>query len=206
MARRGEQLREHILFTAKRVFLELGFERASMDEVAAQAATSKRSLYAHYESKEKLFLAVVELVRELFLSKLKVPEDYAAKPVEAVTLFCARYLEILFYEPSIQMCRVYMAEAVRFPEAAAEHHDVMFTEVQARLGGYVRKAWGLTPRAATEAAQRLLGQLLFPRFPRALAGLEPLAKSFDHGKLGADFDLKPVRRIVTEWAAGLDGK
>src|ERR1700704_2001960 len=33
------------------------FERASMDVVAARAETSKRSLYAHFESKEKLFLA-----------------------------------------------------------------------------------------------------------------------------------------------------
>jgi hypothetical protein len=31
MARRGEKLSEHILWTAKNVFLEMGFERASMD-------------------------------------------------------------------------------------------------------------------------------------------------------------------------------
>jgi AcrR family transcriptional regulator len=63
--RRGDKLREHILWTAKDVFLELGFERASMDVVAARAATSKRSLYAHFESKDKLFLAVVDIAREL---------------------------------------------------------------------------------------------------------------------------------------------
>jgi hypothetical protein len=32
---------------AKDVFLETGYERASMDAVAARAGTSKRSLYAH---------------------------------------------------------------------------------------------------------------------------------------------------------------
>ena len=37
MTRRGDQLREHLLWTAKDVFLELGFERASMDVVAARA-------------------------------------------------------------------------------------------------------------------------------------------------------------------------
>jgi len=61
MARRGDKLREHILWIAKDVFLEMGFERASMDVVAARAETSKRSLYAHFESKEKLFLAVIDL-------------------------------------------------------------------------------------------------------------------------------------------------
>ena len=71
MARRGDKLREHILWTAKDVFLEMGFERASMDVVASRAETSKRSLYAHFNSKEKLYLAVIDLVRGLFLSKLR---------------------------------------------------------------------------------------------------------------------------------------
>jgi hypothetical protein len=37
MARRGDALREHILWVAKEVFLELGFERASMDDVGSRA-------------------------------------------------------------------------------------------------------------------------------------------------------------------------
>ena len=36
-----------------------------MDVIAARVATSKRTLYAHCESKVKLFLAVIELVRGL---------------------------------------------------------------------------------------------------------------------------------------------
>ena len=59
--RAGAELRRHILFVAKDVFLEAGYERASMDTVAARAGTSKRSLYAHFESKDKLFLAVAGL-------------------------------------------------------------------------------------------------------------------------------------------------
>src|ERR1700741_2757697 len=97
MSRRGEKLREHILYVAKDVFLEMGFERASMDEVASRAETSKRSLYAHFESKEKLFLAVIDLVRGLFLGKLKTPADYSDKPAEALAIFCGRYLEMLLY-------------------------------------------------------------------------------------------------------------
>ena len=133
MARRGDKLREHILWIAKDVFLEMGFERASMDVVASRAETSKRSLYAHFESKEKLFLAVIELVRGLFLSRLRMPGDYSEKPTEALMMFCGRYLEILLYEGSIQMCRVSMAETERFPEGAAQYFDVLFTQVHARL-------------------------------------------------------------------------
>src|SRR3954464_4285055 len=109
MARRGDELREHILWTAKDVFLEMGFERASMDVVAARAETSKRSLYAHFESKEKLFLAVIGLVRGLFLSRLRTPGAYSDKPAEALTMFCGGYLEVLLYQSSVQMSRVSIA-------------------------------------------------------------------------------------------------
>ena len=168
-ARRGDKLRHHILWAAKDVFLEVGFERASMDVVAARAETSKRSLYAHFENKEKLFLAVVELVRGLLLTRLKMPGDYSEKPSEALVMFCNRYLEVLLYEKSIQMCRVSMAETSRFPEGAAQYFDVLFTQVHRRLSTYLKTTFGLSARASTEATYKLLGQVLYPQFPRALS-------------------------------------
>ncbi|MFY9735830.1 MAG: TetR/AcrR family transcriptional regulator [Rhodoplanes sp.] len=197
MARRGDQLREHILWIAKDVFLEMGFERASMDMVAARAETSKRSLYAHFESKEKLYLAVSDLVRGLFLSRLKMPGDYSEKPAEALTMFCGRYLEILLYQSSIQMCRVSLAETARFPQGAAQHFEVMFTEVHTRLSAYLKTTFGLSARASGDAAQKLLGQLIYPRFVRALFGMDKLAESFDREVLAPDFDLKPIRKAVS---------
>ncbi len=203
MARRGDELREHILSVAKGVFLELGFERASMDEVARRAHTSKRSVYAHFESKEKLFLAVIELVRGLFLERLKLPGAYASKPTEALVQFCGRYLEVLLYEPAVQMLRVTLAESARFPEAAAQHFDVMFGVAPTRLAAYLKETFGLSSRASTEAAQRLLGQILFPVLPRALFGLEKLRADFDERALAPEVDLKPVRRAVGELVESL---
>jgi AcrR family transcriptional regulator len=206
MARRGDELREHILWAAKDVFLEMGFERASMDEVAARAETSKRSLYAHFESKEKLFLAVIGLVRGLFLGRLKTPGDYSDKPAEALAMFCARYLEVLLYQSSVQMSRVSMAETTRFPEGAAQHFDVMFTEVNTRLGTYLKATFGLSAKASAEAAQKLLGQVLYPRLLRALFGMDALADSFDRETLAPDFDLKPIRKAVAELIESLQKK
>jgi AcrR family transcriptional regulator len=198
MARRGDKLTEHILWVAKDVFLEMGFERASMDVVASRAKTSKRSLYAHFKSKEKLFLAVIELVRGLFLSKLRMPGDYSEKPVDALVMFCGRYLEILLYEGSIRMIRVSMAEAERFPEQAARYFDVLFTQVHARLTAYLKETFGLSAHASAEAGNRLLGQVLYPRFPRALLGMDQLAESFDQEALAPDFDLKPIRKSAAD--------
>lgn len=103
--RRGEELRRHILLTAKDVFLETGYERASMDTVASRAETSKRTLYAHFENKDTLFLAVLDLVRELYLRRLGTPGAYAEEPAEAVTRFCGRFLQLMVWEAQVRTCR-----------------------------------------------------------------------------------------------------
>jgi len=203
MARRGDALREHILWVAKAVFLELGFERASMDEVASRAQTSKRSVYAHFESKEKLFLAVIELVRGLFLARIKEPGVYSDKPAEALEGFCARYLEAMLYESSVQMLRISMAETARFPEGAAKHHDLVFTEVTNRLSSYLKASFSLSARVSADAAQRLIARLLFPRLTRALFGLEDLVEEFDEQALSPKIDVKAVRKAVAELLATL---
>jgi hypothetical protein len=59
------------------------------------------------------------------------------------------------------------------------------------------------PRASAEAAHRLLGQVLYPRFPRAFLRIDPLAESFDREALAPDFDLKPIRRAVAELVESL---
>ena len=203
MARRGDQLREHILFIAKDVFLEFGFERTSMDVISSRAETSKRSLYAYYESKEKLFLAVIELVRGLFLLRLRQPADYSDKPADALTLFCGRYLEILIYQASVQMIRVSLAEAERFPEQAAQYFDQLFTQVHARLAEYFKTTFKLSAAGSSDAAQRLLGQLLYPRLSRALFGIDPLATNFDREAVVPNIDLRPIRKVVVEVIASL---
>jgi AcrR family transcriptional regulator len=198
MAMRGDKLREHILWVAKDVFLGVGFERASMDVVASRAETSKRSLYAHFESKEKLFLAVIDLVRGLFMRRLKMPGDYSDEPEEALVIFCGRYLEIMLYEKSIQMMRMCMAETTRFPEGAAQHFDVIFTQVHTRLNAYLMTTFGLPDAVSDGAAKKLMGQILYPRLPRALFGMDPLAKSFGGETLPPDFDLAPIRMAVAD--------
>jgi AcrR family transcriptional regulator len=198
MAIRGDKLREHILWTAKDVFLEMGFERASMDVVASRAETSKRSLYTQFESKEKLFLAVIDLVRGLFLTRVRFPGDYSAKPAEALVMFCGRYLETLIHRGSIQMIRASMAESERFPEQAAEYFDVLFTQVHARLTVYLKATFGLSVRTGAEVAHKLLGQVLYPRFVRALLGIDRLAKSVDREAIAPDFDLRPIRKAVAD--------
>lgn len=49
-----------ILDAALAVFTELGFERSQLEQVAARAGCSRGAIYAQYESKEEVFLALME--------------------------------------------------------------------------------------------------------------------------------------------------
>ncbi len=198
MGKRGDELREHMLYAAMEVFLEMGFKGASMDVIAARAQTSKRTLYAHFENKEKLYLAVVELVHGLFLSRLKSPGDYSEDAAEALVMFCGRFLESVLFAPTIQMCRVSIAEAERFPEGAARYFDVGFGEAQQRLSHYLRETFSLSETASSQAAQDLLGRVIHPRFLRALFGIDAASEQLDKETIQADFDLAPVRKAVAE--------
>ena len=195
MARRGDELRDHMLWTAKDVFLELGFERASMDVVANRAKASKRSLYAHFGNKEKLYLAIVELVRSLLLERLGYPADHSDDPVDALATFCAQYVNALTVSGAIQMFRLNAAEAARFPAGAAQYYEIVFAEVQARVSGYIAERFGRTQADSVPAAEALIGQTLHPRLARAIFGIDPL-----HDDLGdavaSSLDLAPFRAAV----------
>jgi AcrR family transcriptional regulator len=197
MARRGIELREHILLSAKNVFIEMGFERTSMDMVAARAATSKRSLYAHFETKDKLFMAVVDLVRELYLDRIKTPGHYAEGTEDAVTLFCARFRQILLWEPVLRTCRMAIAEADRLPAASARYHDAFFASTQERLATFLEERCRLELDMSSDLAGQLLGSTIHPHFARALFGIEGVLTDLpDESSIATDVDLTPIRSSV----------
>ena len=52
--------RAAILDAATRMFTQLGFEGASMDQIASLAGVSKLTVYSHFGDKDALFVAVVQ--------------------------------------------------------------------------------------------------------------------------------------------------
>ena len=52
--------RRQILDGASKVFMDLGFDGASMGEIARAAGVSKGTLYVYFADKNRLFEAIVE--------------------------------------------------------------------------------------------------------------------------------------------------
>lgn len=55
---RTERTKAQLLEAAEEVFSREGFEAAQMDSIAKAAGRSKGAIYAHYKSKDELFLAL----------------------------------------------------------------------------------------------------------------------------------------------------
>jgi AcrR family transcriptional regulator len=60
--------RSRLMEAAGKVFARRGLERATVDEVASEAGYTKGAFYAHFESKEALFLAMLD---ERFAERLE---------------------------------------------------------------------------------------------------------------------------------------
>ena len=197
MTRRGEALRDHILDTAKLAFLEAGFERASMDAIAARAETSKRSLYAHFPTKDALFLAVVERIRVLFGERMRTPAEYSERPLEAVVRYCGRFVQLLRWSSVAMMLRLGIAEAERLPDLAAGLYDVLFEGTARDLASYMETVLGLAGDEAEVVANELIGLAIHPALPRLLFGVDPLTDEMpEEARLAADVDLDRIRRLL----------
>ncbi|KYP80324.1 TetR/AcrR family transcriptional regulator [Ferroacidibacillus organovorans] len=79
------------------VFSERGFEKATMDEIAAKASVAKGTIYYHFKSKEDLFVFLVEegteLLREKVLSHLTEEMSSSEKIREIVRAQLAFFTE-----------------------------------------------------------------------------------------------------------------
>ena len=113
---RTEARREAIVAAASGLFQEMGYERASMNELAKRLGGSKATLYGYFPSKEALFVAVVRASSTSHLSEAidelrgKI-EGLAA--LEAMLLrFAERMLLVLTNDKSaIAVYRMVVAEA-----------------------------------------------------------------------------------------------
>ncbi|MCD6074086.1 MAG: transcriptional regulator, TetR family [Rhodospirillales bacterium] len=99
-----------MLAAAKQVFLERGFEGATLDEVIARAGGSRATLYAQFGDKDGLFAAIIE---EL----------------------CA---EIVGALPHLALYRMVIGESMRFPKLGARVYAAGPLATVQRLAGYFK--------------------------------------------------------------------
>ena len=172
------QVEERILDAAGRVFLEHGFQGASVDEIAEVASAGKPTIYARFPGKQALFSAVIERLvrRNTSLDALSCAGGSIEQRLDALA---AVLLTRLLSPETIGLIRVVVAEARRFPDLATSVSCMgrqRPTEAVARVFGELAAsdAIGASPAFAQEklpeTARRFLDLVVLPMLVRALFG------------------------------------
>jgi TetR/AcrR family transcriptional regulator, mexJK operon transcriptional repressor len=115
-----ERKRQAILAAATEVFLGNGYPGTSMDDVAVRAGVSKQTVYAQFASKEALFVAMVHAMTSAAgdqVQKGMLEELPPGTPLaEHLTTYALRQLQVVRTPRLMQLRRLVIAEAERFPE------------------------------------------------------------------------------------------
>ena len=118
---RSERKRQAILEAAQAAFLVHGYDRTTMDDVAARAAVSKQTVYKHFSDKQSLFTAVItgEIEETEALTTDLVSGLGASDDLERDLLrFARRHVEEVLQPHIVQLRRIVIAESERFPDLA----------------------------------------------------------------------------------------
>ncbi|MBB5115972.1 TetR/AcrR family transcriptional regulator [Micromonospora echinospora] len=114
----AEEKRALIVQAATELFLELGYDRASLARVAAGAGVSKATLFKQFPTKAALFDAIViDSWARNDVADVPPPGDLAA----GLTVLGRRYATLLSQPEMTDLFRIVIAELPRFPELARAH-------------------------------------------------------------------------------------
>ena len=128
--------RRQILDGASKVFMDLGFDGASMGEIARAAGVSKGTLYVYFADKNRLFEAIVE--REVFEQrKLAFTFDPERDAVSTLREFGQAYIELLCRPGGGSAIRTVMAIAERMPDVGRRFYEDVLEKTIGRLAAYL---------------------------------------------------------------------
>ena len=128
--------RRQILDGARRVFLDLGFDGASMGEIARAAGVSKGTLYVYFADKNRLFEAIVE---EESVEQSKVAFNFDPGREVEITLpeFGRAYIQLLCRPGGGSAIRTVMSIAERMPEVGRRFYDNVLARTVNRFSAYL---------------------------------------------------------------------
>ena len=129
--------RRQILDGARKVFMDLGFDGASMNEIARSAGVSKGTLYVYFADKNRLFEAIVQ---EEALTHGQVVFNFDPGRDVETTLreFGKAYIELVCRPGGGSAIRTVMAIAERMPDVGRRYYENVLEKTINRLADYLQ--------------------------------------------------------------------
>ena len=195
---RGVARRQAFLAAAREVFLEQGYEAASVNDVVRRAGGSLATLYAQFSSKEGLFLAVAQDQHERFFNEV-MPENVSGLDLEAgLQAYGEKWLRALLAPDHLAFYRIFIGEGRKFPQLLRRFLASGAERTRAAVADYLRD-WAARNDAEIQDPDRLASYF----FDMARARLHYRSLS-DTSFVASEADIsEQVRQAVQFFVKGL---
>jgi AcrR family transcriptional regulator len=168
-------LREHILITAKSLFIQQGYHGLAMRQISEGLGVSKAALYYHFKDKEELFLAI--------LSSNLDELERAIDDIQSKQISCSKkimmFVEHVLKQPAEQRAIIRLASqemsqlsAMSRKKFDKTYHNQFIGKLQAIFQAGIENG-NFRPIDPAVATWALLG-IMYPYFYPAHTGATPV--------------------------------
>ena len=165
--------RQRLLDIAEQLFAERGFYGVSIAAIASEVGFTKQGLLHYFNSKEKLYGAILQRISDDFQEQQTEAEQASAEPIESLKQFYAALAEPT--ETNTRRTRLLMRELLDNNARATNAENWYLREFLERLIVMVKAIEGLHTLSDEEAlifAYQLLGAVnYFLISPATLSGI-----------------------------------
>ncbi len=132
--------RRALLEAGLALFFEQGFAQARMEEIARRAGVSKGTAYLYFESKEALFVGIVE---EMALPRIEALEKAARTDLPLAELL-PRMMKVaanfVRYSPMPRIAKILIGEGGQFPGLLTIYRERVIDRMLSLLAGLIARA------------------------------------------------------------------
>jgi AcrR family transcriptional regulator len=154
---RGVARRQAFLQAAREVFLEYGYEAASVNEVVRRAGGSLATLYTQFGNKEGLFFAVAQDQFDRFVTEMAPPHCVEGLPLEqALQTIGEHFVRAMLLRDNVAFFRLVVGEGRKFPELLQRYVTEAGDRVRVELARHVERAGIADAEASTSYFIELL--------------------------------------------------
>lgn len=152
--------RQAILAAAEDAFLTTGFVGVTMDDIAESSGVSKQTVYAHFGTKDQLFVDLVTGMTRDAGDEVAAKVPSAATRTEAAAALehvLTHQLALVLTPRLLRLRRLVIAEVPRFPDLARAVHEQgprrAMATLESMLSDYAARGWVRVPNLSLAAEQ-----------------------------------------------------
>ena len=115
--------RKELIKYATDMFMEMGYEKASMNNLVKRSGSSKSTLYKHFRSRQALFIAVLDEKLRDHLAPIENLDLTTLSVEEGLKLIGRTGIKVITSKDHINLCRIIYAEAERIPHVGRTYYE-----------------------------------------------------------------------------------